>query len=155
MKSKIILLVLLISLLLVSTFSNAQQKKIDLTILVDTDNIEQTNIPETCFFEDQPENTSIIDYLTEVQPNDEVKWKVKKADGSRAAVRLVKFKHEKGIKVFNQNEILEKNGRIKGIVASDSIGETEKYIIEITVKREGDWENFYIDPKLKLISQTR
>ncbi len=155
MKSKMTILVLLISLLLVSNISNAQQKKIDLTIIVNVEDITQENIPETCFFEDQPEGTSIIDYTTEVQPGDEIKWKVKKADGIKGNVQLVKFKHEKGIKVFNQDEIQEKNGRIKGVVTSDSRGETEKYIIQIRVKKQGqsEWEDYSIDPKLKLTHQ--
>ena len=147
MKTKTLIPILL---LLISGFTYSQDKK--LMIIVDTDIVTQENINESCRFDGQQEGTNITDFITEVSMNDEVKWKIKRKDGSKGSVKLIKFKHERGPRFFKENEILEKNGRIKGVVKSDSLG-TEKYTIEIKVKKQNELvEKVYsIDPKLKFV----
>ena len=105
MKAKILIPVLF-ALLLISTFSKAQNDKIDLLLLVDTDNITQDNINETCRFENQPDDVNIVEYLTEVKIGDEIKWKSDEKDGSYGKVKLVKFKHETGKEFLGENEFL-------------------------------------------------
>ena len=144
----------ILSLLLFPAFSFAQQQ-IDLVILVETNTITQENIAETCRFENQPENTSILDYITYVSMNDEIKWKVKRADDNQGSVKLVKFKHENGTNFFNKDSIPEKNGRIKGKIVNGNEDEVEKYTIEIKVKKkdENGWTIYAIDPKLQMKAQ--
>lgn len=133
------------------SFSSQAQEKIDLMLIVETDSITQDNIPETCRFENQSPNTSIIDYLTIVSIDDEIKWKVKEADNNDAKVKLVKFKHDNGTKFFGQDSIPEKNGRIKGKIVEGNENEEEKYSLVIQVKNSNnDWQEYTIDPKLKL-----
>ena len=127
------------------------QKKIDLMLIVETDSITQENIPQTCRFEDQTANTSVIDYLTNVSLEDEIKWKVKEADNNSAKVKLVKFKHDNGTRFFGQDSIPERNGRIKGRIVEGNQNEEEKYSLIIKVKNSNnDWQEYTIDPKLKL-----
>lgn len=147
MKAKTLIPILL---LLISGFTYGQDKK--LMIIVDTDIVTQENINESCKFEGQQEGTNITDFITEVSMDDEVKWKIKRKDGSKGSVKLIKFKHERGPRFFQEDEIPEKNGRIKGVVKSDALG-TEKYTIEIKVKKQHESveEVYSIDPKLKFV----
>ena len=144
----------ILSVLLFPAFSFAQQK-IDLMIVVETNTITQDNIAETCRFENQPDGTSILDYITYVSMGDEIKWRVDRADDNKGSVKLVKFKHENGTKFFNKDTIPEKNGRIKGTIVNGNDDEVEKYTIEIKVKKkdENDWTNYIIDPKLQMRAQ--
>ena len=145
------LLPLLFSCVLFTSFGHAQNK-IELMLIVATDSITQNNIEQTCRFEDQPEDTSIVDYLTNVRIDDEIKWKVKKADNNNASVKLVKFKHDNGPKFFNKDTIPAKLGRIKGEIVNGNKDEVEKYSLVIEVKDgNNDWQEFTIDPKLKIM----
>ncbi|WP_300434921.1 hypothetical protein [Christiangramia sp.] len=143
---------LLISSLLISTYSNAQGKKIDIILTVETDSINQNNLDKTCSF-GQPSTISNEDFLTEVQMGDEIKWKIKRKDGSSGSAKLVKFKHDNGTRFFKKDSILERSGRIKGVIDSGRVNDIEKYSLEFMVKKQNSntWENYTIDPKLKLI----
>ncbi|MFV8225650.1 hypothetical protein [Christiangramia aquimixticola] len=144
------LIPMIFSLLLISAFSYAQEK-ISLVLIVDTDSITQENISETCRFTDQAAGTSIIDYITLVNIGDEIKWKADEAEGNTGKVKLEKFKHENGPKFFDKDSIPVSFGRIKGIIKNGAPNEIEKYSIVIKVKKSGgDWEEYIIDPKLKM-----
>jgi hypothetical protein len=144
------LIPMIFSLIFISAFSYAQEK-IDLVVIVDTDSITQDNISETCRFEDQATGTSIIDYTTLVNIGDEIKWKAEEAEGNTGKVKLEKFQHENGPKFFDKDSIPVSFGRIKGTIKNGTPNETEKYIIVIKVKKSGgDWEEYLIDPKLKM-----
>ncbi|MCH4822080.1 hypothetical protein ML462_02755 [Gramella lutea] len=140
-----------LSFFLFSSVTYAQQI-IELTILVETNTITQDNIPETCRFENQPEDTSILDYTTYVSIGDKVKWRIKRADDNKGSVKLVKYKHGTGPSFFNQDSIPEKNGKIEGTIVLGSENEVDKYAIEIMVKKKGEneWVNYIIDPKLQI-----
>ena len=145
------LLPVLFTLLLFPTLSIAQNNKIELLLIVDTDNITQDNINETCRFENQPEDTNITEFTTEVQVGDEIKWKITEEDGSSGKAKLVKFKHETGKDFFGENEIPVNFGRIKGVVKQGDPGDLEKYTLLIEVKdNNNEWQEYTIDPKLKL-----
>ncbi|WP_026933316.1 hypothetical protein [Christiangramia echinicola] len=141
---------LLLIIILFSANINAQ-KKIELMLIVKTDSITQNNIAETCRFEGQPADTNIEDFVTEVSLNDEVKWKADQAENNDAKVKLVKFQHDSGTKLFNKDSIQMKNGRIKGDIVNGNANEEEKYSLVIRVKdSNNDWQEYTIDPKLKL-----
>lgn len=147
-------IILFSGLILLSTLSYAQGKKIDVLLTVDVDNITQENMEETCSF-GQPEDVSNEDFTTNVQVADEVKWKISRLDGSRGSAKLVKYKHDRGNRFFGKDTIPQKNGNIKGIVSNEAgeIGAEEKYSLGFKVKKRGesDWTYYMIDPKLKLI----
>ena len=144
------LISVIFSVIFISAFSYGQ-KKINLDLLVETDAITQNNIPETCRFKDQEPGTSIIDYVTNVDLGDVIRWKVDPADGNSAKVRLVKFKHENGPKFFTKDSIPASMGRIKGKIAIGTPGAIEKYTLIIKVKKDnGNWVEYFIDPKLRM-----
>ena len=152
MKVKISLIILFFSFSLISEKLNAQ-KKIEITLIVDVDSIDSSNLDQTCSF-GQPADISNEDYTTGVSIGDEVKWKVEVKDGSKGSAKLSKFKHDNGKKFFNKDTIGARSGKIKGKIesGSGSIGDTEKYTLEFEVKKKnGARETFSIDPKLKLM----
>lgn len=145
--------VLLFSLLLMNSYAYAQNKKKDIMLTVDVDNITAENLEETCSF-GQGDNISNEDFTTIVTIGDEVKWKIDVLDSSRGSAKLVKYKHENGPKFFNADSISVKNNRIKGTIeeGAGTEGDTEKYTLEFKIKKQGtnEWITYAIDPKLKL-----
>lgn len=148
--------ILLFSLPLLNSYSFAQGEKIDIMLTVNVDEINSSNMNQTCSF-GQPESISNEDFTTVVQLGDEIKWKIQVLDSSKGAAKLVKYKHETGPNFFKKDSIEAKNNRIKGEIKADAgnDGDMDKYTLEFRVKKQGtnEWTTYAIDPKLKLSIQ--
>ena len=143
-------------MILISANSYAQDQKLEIILTVDVDDIAPGNLDRTCNF-GQSKDISNEDFTTVVEIGDEVKWKIRVADSSKGAAKLIKYKHETGPKFFKKDSISARNNRIKGTIEEGAgvDGEIEKYTLEFKIKKSGtnEWINYAIDPKLKLSIQ--
>ncbi len=155
MKLKVTFLMLIFSLVYTNLDLNAQNTRI-ITLEVDTDNINQENIEETCTF-GEPASVSIKDFTYEVQRNDVIIWEGKPAQEGNGLVRITEFRHDNGVELLGKRRIrdTDNTGVVVGRVIAGQPGDEEIYFIKFIVRKKGsqEWNEYIIDPKLKLIPQ--
>lgn len=154
MKTKATIFFLLVCCVLSSVDLNAQDNTPIITLVVDTEKVNQNNIEETCSF-GQPADVSVKDFTLEVNKGDVILWRGTADQDSSGLVRITEFRHESGTVMLGKRRITDQNGTgvVVGKVMEGDPGDVEVYYLKFEVKRGGgqDWEEFIIDPKLKLM----
>ena len=126
-----------------------------ITLYVDTDKINETNIDSTCNF-GQTNGVSNADYTTVVTFGDEITWVgISSSSPDTDIVKIKKIKYESGAEILtkkvNRNSWFSPKVRGK-VNIKDRLDLTkenkEKYSIEFKVK--GKTGRFIIDPKLQI-----
>jgi len=125
-----------------------------ITLYVDTDNVNQSNLKATCNF-GQPSGVSNEEYVTEVNFDDKITWVGVSTSNTKVKVKIKKIEYVSDDEILtkrkNRNSWFSRvvKGKVKS--ADDDIkqGDTEKYLIEFKVK--GIKERFIIDPKLRIL----
>lgn len=155
MKLKVTFLMLIFSLVFTNSDLIAQRTNI-ITLEVDTDNVTQDNIEETCTF-GEPANMSIKDFTYEVQRGDVIIWQGRPAQPGNGLVRITEFRHDGGVELLGKRRIrdTDNTGVVVGRVVDGQTGDEEVYFIKFEVRKRGsqDWNEYIIDPKLKLMPQ--
>ena len=133
------------------------QKDHIITLIVNTEEIENTNINVTCYFEGQKEGTSIKEFTTWANVGDRIIWQGEptvKKEGN--IVNITRIQHEHGNDIFSKN-MLSGNGqdseKVVGLVLNLApAGNEYKYKIFFTVIHNGKKRNgtFRIDPKIQV-----
>lgn len=124
-----------------------------ITLNVDTENITNSNIAETCNF-GQDEEITNENYSIEVNIGDIVEWVGVSTSSSEDVVEIISINYEGGARVFDRNILRDNNGVVTGVVSSGRPGDYQKYNVKFRVYRNGNRLSgvFKIDPKL-LIKQ--
>jgi len=155
MKLKVTFLMLIFSLVFTNSDLIAQRTNI-ITLEVDTDKVTQDNIEETCTF-GEPASISIKDFTYDVQRSDVIIWQGKPAVEGSGLVRITEFKHNSGVELLGKRRIrdTDNTGVVVGRVVEGQPGDEEVYFIKFEVRKRvsQDWNEYIIDPKLKLMPQ--
>lgn len=127
---------------------NAQTKH-TITLNVDTENITNSNIAETCNF-GQDEEITNENYSIEVNIGDIVEWVGVSTSSSEDVVEIISINYEGGARVFDRNILRDDNGIVRGVVSSGRPGDYQKYNVKFRVYRNGNLLSgvFKIDPKI-------
>ncbi|WP_224491182.1 hypothetical protein [Robertkochia flava] len=124
------------------------------TLRVDTSNVDQTNLHETCDFGPQQEaqNASLEDFYIEVDKNDEVIWEgVSKNGKDEVIIEVISWKD--GIPAFGQNVNVLSRGPNPGTVSCRIRNNTGKpgncrYNIIFSVSNK--MGTYTIDPDIRI-----
>ena len=153
MKTKTTIFFLLVCCILFSIDLKAQGNPPIITLVVDTEKVNQNNIQETCTF-GQPADVSVKDFTLTVNKGDVILWRGESDQDSSGLVRITEFRHESGTVMLGKRRISDQNGTgvVVGKVLEGQPGDIEVYYLKFEVKRGGgqDWEEFIIDPKLQI-----
>jgi len=143
-KSVIVVLTLLMSCVSVA------QKKHTITLHVDTEKINMTNVEKTCNFGQDPNIPNEV-YTIDVSVRDTIVW-VGKSKNNKDVVHVKKIIYSSGTNFFDRKKLRDKDGVVTGVVIINEPDAYEKYEIEFKVKRNGEWldDTFPIDPKLRM-----
>ena len=154
MKSKITILVLgVITVFSMSNTPLVPETHI-ITLYVDTANIENGNIDDTCNF-GQDQDVSNIDYTIQVNKGDIVMWRGVSTSSAEDMVQITSINYQGGARVFDKNVLTDSQqspGVVVGTVNLGKEGDEEKYTVSFKVFNNGTQRNgtFHIDPKLQI-----
>ncbi|MDP5093897.1 MAG: inclusion body family protein [Polaribacter sp.] len=135
--------------ILLFAFSINAQTKHTITLNVDTSNITNGNISQTCDF-GQDEEISNENFTIQVSIGDIVEWVGVSTSSSEDTVEIISINHEGGARVFDRNILRDNNGVVTGVVSSGRPGDYQKYNVKFRVYRNGSRLSgvFKIDPKI-------
>ncbi|MCX2745350.1 hypothetical protein OO013_15840 [Mangrovivirga sp. M17] len=141
----------LVMILIFMTYFKSDAQEIDpLTLVVDTENIQEPAY-KYCYFSGQQPGTDIRNHVDTVSVGDIVIWNGVSSSSSNHKVRITTISHQSGDNIFESNVLRERNGngKVRGKVKEGTEGMQEKYIITFKVIIPGSGtEEYSIDPKL-------
>lgn len=154
MKLKITFFILILGIINIPTNLSAQANRI-ITLEVNTQNVTQGNLEETCKFVGQTENETLKEFTEGVEIGDLVLWQGKANPGNGDLVRITEYIHNSGASLMGRDTIRDPQGT--GVVVGRvqegfEPGAEDTYFLKFEVKKRGstNWEPFEIDPKLRL-----
>lgn len=142
----------LFTVVFVIAYSVAAQDTVTVTLNVDTTNLNNQNVDESCDF-GQPFDIPNEEFTIEVGIDDTVVWEGLSSTSDTDVVEIVSIKHENGPKFFNfnsNNELGGSSGKVRGRIVRGQPGQIEKYTIRFRVFRNGRrvGGTYKIDPKI-------
>ena len=126
-----------------------------ITLRVDTENIDNSDLEKYCSFKGQPTGVPNSDFTIDVKPGDIILWVGESTSPGdhEVLIESINYRGGHGSKnLLGQNVIQGSNGVLAArVLKSAQVGEFEKYIIKFKVKNGQPGNgNFQIDPKLRI-----
>ena len=157
MKNLILSAILLLSL---SFLAQAQKKNSTITVVVDTENINQTNVAQMVTMYDDRSNPSPIgnvqNFTTDVDGAKSVRWIGKPKNPSSGHKVLITLIEQKTVNPGDEVLVYRSNpgnsGKVKAKVKNNvQINDIENYNIHFTIRKNGaNYGPYIIDPKIKV-----
>lgn len=143
--------IMMILLALCTNLSSFAQQTHEITLYVDTTNINMQNLEKTCNF-GQDAGISNEDFTLLIQPGDTIIWKGVSSTNPEDKVKIHKVIYSSGTNFFDSRIIRDKEGIVTAVVVNGQPEDYLKYDIEFKVERNGRElsDTFPIDPKLRM-----
>ena len=145
----------ILALFLPATVFQQGRKDTIITLTVDTENINQNNIPGSVSLSDNQGGSgqSPTDYTTPIDPGTRVSWDGVPANpdsGHKVLITQIEVKCDQGSRVLKKGRYTGR-GRVNGNAKDNYVEGLDSYSISFKVIKGGGRPNDYVlDPKLKM-----
>ncbi len=135
------------SLVLCAFTTKPDQENVTITLIVDTEQIDNKNTATTCHFDGQAENVTNENFTVDVNIGDVITWQGASSTSETDVVEITKIKFMKGNNIFGRDLGPGNGGKISAKTAAKG---SYKYDISFKVTHAGKASGtFHIDPVIQ------